>query len=179
MLTSQRHHRLIPLGGGWSAGTLLIVLAVLAPLVSLATHALSGSFAHWAHLADSVIARAALNTLGLLAGVGLLVTCLGTGAAWLVSAYEFPSRKVLTWALLLPLAVPTYIIAFAYLDLWHPIGPVQSLIRDVMGYTSPRQLRLPDVRSMFGAIVLLGFVLYPYVYLSTRGHVHDTGCRND
>ena len=107
LFTSQRSHRIIPLGGGWSAGTLLIVLAVLAPLVSLATHALSGSFAHWAHLADSVIARAALNTLGLLAGVGILVTCLGTGAAWLVSAYEFPSRKVLTWALLLPLAVPT------------------------------------------------------------------------
>ena len=153
---------------GWLAGTALIVLAVLAPLLSLAIYALNGTFSHWQHLADSVIAAAAANTLILLLGVGVLVTCMGTGAAWLVSAYDFPSRKVLTWALLLPLAVPTYIIAFAYLDLWHPIGPVQTLLRDLLGFDSPRQLRLPDIRSMAGAIFLLGFVLYPYVYLSTR-----------
>ncbi|MBW7441669.1 iron ABC transporter permease, partial [Escherichia coli] len=82
--------------------------------------------------------------------------------------YEFPSRRALTWALLLPLAVPTYIIAFAYLDLLHPIGPIQSAIRALLGYDSPRQFRLPDLRSIYGAIFVLGFVLYPYVYLSTR-----------
>lgn len=108
------------------------------------------------------------NTLLLLAGVGVLVTCLGTGSAWLVTAYKFPTQRILSWALLLPLAVPTYIVAFAYLDILHPIGPVQSLIRDVLGYDSPRQFRLPDLRSLPGAIFLLGFVLYPYVYLSTR-----------
>lgn len=152
----------------WTAGTVVIVLAVLAPLVSLALHGLQGSFLHWEHLFETVVPGAALNTLLLLVGVGVLVTCLGTGAAWLVSAYEFPTRSWLHWALLLPLAVPTYIIAFAYLDLWHPIGPVQSLLRDLLGYTSPREFRLPDVRSLAGAICLLGFVLYPYVYLSTR-----------
>jgi len=64
--------------------------------------------------------------------------------------------------------VPTYIIAFAYLDLWHPIGPIQTVIRALLGYDSPRQFRLPDLRSIYGAIFVLGFVLYPYVYLSTR-----------
>ena len=168
MQASLKTHRQIQGSGGWSAGTVLIVLAVLAPLLSLAIHAASGSFDHWQHLANSVILQSASNTLILLIGVGVLVASLGTGAAWLVSAYEFPTRRVLTWALLLPLAVPTYIIAFAYLDLWHPIGPIQSTIREILHISSPRDLRLPDVRSMIGAIFLLGFVLYPYVYLSTR-----------
>lgn len=168
MAASVRTHRHIQGSSAWTAGTYLIVLAVLAPLASLAVHALTGSFAHWAHLADSVIWSAASNTLLLLAGVGVLVACLGTGAAWLVSAYDFPTRKLLTWGLLLPLAVPTYIIAFAYLDLWHPIGPIQSIMREVLGIASPRDFRLPDIRNLSGAIFLLGFVLYPYVYLSTR-----------
>ena len=81
---------------------------------------------------------------------------------------SFPGRRLLDWALLLPLAVPTYIVAFAYLDILHPIGPVQSALRALLGVTNPQDLRLPDIRSMGGAIFLLGFVLYPYVYLSTR-----------
>ncbi len=92
----------------------------------------------------------------------------GTGAAWLVAAYEFPGRRLLDWALLLPLAVPTYIAAYAYLDLLHPVGPVQGAIRALLGYARPRDLVLPDLRSLPGCILLLGFVLYPYVYLPTR-----------
>ena len=84
------------------------------------------------------------------------------------TAYDFPGRSVLAWALLLPLAVPTYIVAFAYLDLLHPIGPIQTALRTLLGYDSPRQFRLPDLRSLQGAIFVLGFVLYPYVYLTTR-----------
>ena len=83
-----------------------------------------------------------------------------------MTAYEFPTRRTPTWAL--PLAVPTHIIAFAYLDLLHPIGPIQTGLRAILGYDSPRQFRLPDLRSIQGAIFVLGFVLYPYVYLSTR-----------
>jgi iron(III) transport system permease protein len=75
---------------------------------------------------------------------------------------------VLDWALLLPLAVPTYVVAFAYLDLLHPIGPIQTALRDFLGIASPRDFRLPDIRSMTGAILLFGLVLYPYVYLATR-----------
>ena len=115
-----------------------------------------------------MLPQALRNTVLLLLGVGLVCAVLGTGSAWLVTAYAFPGRGVLVWALLLPLAVPTYIVAFAYLDLLHPIGPIQTALRELLGYTSPRQLRLPDLRSLPGAVLVLGFVLYPYVYLTTR-----------
>ena len=155
-------------GVGWLASAALIAIAVLLPLGALTWQALGADLSHWSHLASYVLPQAATNTALLLIGVGILVTMLGTGAAWLVTAYDFPSRRILTWALLLPLAVPTYIIAFAYLDLLHPIGPIQTAIRALLGYDSPREFRLPDLRSIYGAIFVLGFVLYPYVYLSTR-----------
>ncbi len=152
----------------WQVAALLVAAIVAAPVITLLIHALGGNTAHWSHLFQFVLPNALRNTGLLLLGVGVLVSCLGVGAAWLITAYDFPGRRVLQWALLLPLAVPTYIVAFAYLDLLHPIGPVQSLIRDLLGYSSPREFRLPDLRSLGGAVFLLGFVLYPYVYLSTR-----------
>lgn len=161
-------HRALRSRWGWPLGAWLIALCVAAPVVALIWEAAGGSLEHWRHLAAHVLPEAAANTLWLLLGVGVLVACLGSGAAWLVTAYDFPTRKTLNWALLLPLAVPTYIVAFAYLDLLHPIGPFQSLVRDILGYSSPREFRLPDLRGLGGAIFLLGFVLYPYVYLSMR-----------
>src|SRR5690606_3029195 len=155
-------------GKSWLIAGALIAIGVLAPAGTLIWHASQGSFEHWRHLFDHVLPVAFLNTVMLLGGVAVLVTALGVGAAWLITAYRFLGRSILSWALLLPLAVPTYIVAFAYLDILHPIGPVQTWIRELLGYTSPRQSRLPDLRSLPGAIVLLGFVLYPYVYLSTR-----------
>ncbi|MBT2326154.1 iron ABC transporter permease [Variovorax paradoxus] len=157
-----------PVGPVWRAASILIALGVLAPVLSLAWLALGSGLQHWAHLAQHVLPQAALNTALLLAGVGALVLVIGTGCAWLVTACDFPGRRVLHWALLLPLAMPTYIVAFAYLDLLHPIGPVQGAIRWALGFDSPRQFRLPDLRSMPGAIFVLGFVLYPYVYMTAR-----------
>lgn len=149
-------------------GAMAVAFLVVLPVLVLAGHALMADSSHWAHLASYVLPQAMWNTLLLLLGVGIVCAALGTGSAWLVTAYDFPGRSVLTWALLLPLAVPTYIVAFAYLDLMHPIGPVQTFLRAVLGYDSPRQFRLPDLRSLQGAIFVLGFVLYPYVYLATR-----------
>ncbi|RRD41283.1 iron ABC transporter permease [Comamonadaceae bacterium OH3737_COT-264] len=147
---------------------LLIALLALSPLAALLWHALGGDWQHWVHQFTYVLPTAARNTLWLLAGVGVLVTLIGTGAAWLVTAYRFPGRGVLVWALLLPMAMPSYVMAYAYLDLLHPIGPVQTLLREWLGYGSAREWRLPDVRSLPGAMALLALVLYPYVYLSTR-----------
>lgn len=145
-----------------------VALLTLVPVMALVVMALQGSGEVLGHLASTVLPVAFRNTLLLLAGVGVLVILIGTGAAWLVTAYDFPGRKIVSWALLLPLAFPTYIIAYAYLDLLHPIGPVQSLIRYVLGFDSPQQLRLPDIRSIAGCIILLSFVLYPYVYVTAR-----------
>ncbi|MEL1263826.1 iron ABC transporter permease [Pseudoxanthomonas putridarboris] len=152
----------------WQSAAVGIALVAAMPLLALAWAALPGSEGLWSHIAVHVLPRASLNTLLLLGGVGVLVVAIGTGSAWLVTAYEFPGRRLMAWALLLPLAVPTYIVAYVYLDLLHPLGPVHGVLRTLLGIDDPRGLRLPDVRSLAGCILLLGFVLYPYVYLSTR-----------
>ncbi|TDK26354.1 iron ABC transporter permease [Luteimonas aestuarii] len=157
-----------PRWNGWQCAAVAIAAAVLLPLLALGWTAAQGSDGLWSHIAANVLPQATKNTALLLLGVGTLAVTLGTGSAWLVTAYEFPGRKVIAWALLLPLAVPTYIVAYAYLDLLHPLGPVQSAVRALLGYDSPRDFRLPDIRGLLGCIVLLGFVLYPYVYMTTR-----------
>ena len=155
-------------GRGWLLASLGIAALVLVPILALVWQATHGSAGLWSHLAAHVLPHALRQTVILMAGVGVLVAVIGTSTAWLVTAYDFPGRRFLEWALLLPLAVPTYIVAYAYLDLLHPLGPFQTLVRAVLGYDSPRDFRLPDIRSMTGAILLLSLVLYPYVYLPTR-----------
>lgn len=152
----------------WLTCATATALLVLLPVAALFVQAMQGSAGLWSHLVETVLPVALRDTVILLVGVGILTAVLGTSLAWLVTAYEFPGRGILDWALLLPLAVPTYIIAYAYLDILHPIGAVQGTIRWMLGYASPREFRLPDIRSMTGCILLLGFVLYPYVYIPTR-----------
>ena len=168
MVNALKHFAIFESGKRFTFTAFVVAALVCAPLLSLLFEAVQGSIGHWGHLLTYVLPHALWNTILLLLGVGFVVTFLGTGAAWLVTAYDYPGRRFLTWALLLPLAVPTYIIAFTYLDILHPIGPIQGLIRDVLGYSSPREFRLPDIRGLWGAILLLGVVLYPYVYLTTR-----------
>lgn len=146
----------------------LIALGVCLPILALAWQAAHADLSHWRNLLHYVLPGALFNTVMLLAGVGLLVSIIGVGCAWVVTVRDFPGRRILSWALLLPLAMPTYIVAFAWLDLLHPLGPLQTALRWMLGYDSPRQFRLPDFRSLTGAIFLLGMVLYPYVYLTTR-----------
>jgi iron(III) transport system permease protein len=152
----------------WLTISLLAGLIVILPITGLMLEAVKGSSGLWAHLLSTVLPVAMVDTVVLLAGVGIITGAIGTMAAWLVTAYDFPGRRLLEWTLLLPLAVPTYIIAYTYLDILHPIGSVQGAIRWTLGYETPRQFRLPDIRSMTGCILLLGFVLYPYVYIPTR-----------
>jgi len=144
----------------WLLASGIVALLVLAPIAALALTASRGSADLWRLLIVYVLPDAVRVTLVLLAGVAILTTAIGTTTAWLVTAYDFPGRRVVDWALLLPLAVPTYIVAYAYLDILHPVGPVQTALRDLLGYSSPRDLRLPDIRSMAGCTILLGFVLY-------------------
>lgn len=168
--SSSSIFRAAPIASGrlWLFVALAVAVLVAIPIVALGWQALGGSPALWGHLAAYVLPQALFETLVLLAGVGVVVMVVGTGTAWLVTACDFPGRRVMEWALLLPLAVPTYIIAYAYLDILHPLGPVQGAVRALLGYDSPRQFRLPDIRSMTGCILLLGFVLYPYVYITVR-----------
>jgi len=146
----------------------LIAALALAPIAALAVIAAHGTGNLWGHLAQYVLPDALVTTALLLAGVGTLVTVVGVGTAWLVATCRFPGRATFEWALLLPLAVPTYIVAYAYVDVVHPLGPTPTAIRALLGLTNPRDLPLPNVRSLAGCIILLGAVLYPYVYLTAR-----------
>jgi iron(III) transport system permease protein len=160
--------RLMQSGRGWQFAAMIVAALVLTPVLALLFEALRGDVSLWPHLLTHVLPPTLIDTGLLLLGVGVLVIVIGTGCAWLVSAYDFRGRAVLDWALLLPLAVPTYIVAYAYMDLLHPIGPVQTALRALLGLSNPRDLQLPEVRSLGGCILVLGFVLYPYVYLTTR-----------
>ncbi|WP_127144814.1 ABC transporter permease [Pelagibacterium montanilacus] len=153
---------------GWVVFSVIVAALALLPVLTIALTAVGNTGTLWSHVVANVLPQATRNTLTLLIGTGILVTIIGTGTAWLVTAYSFPGRGILEWALLLPLAVPTYIMAYAYMDVLSPLGWIQDTIRAILGYSSPRDFRLPDIRTMWGAIVLFGFVLYPYVYLTTR-----------
>jgi iron(III) transport system permease protein len=118
----------------------------------------------WAHLWDTQMPRLLGNTLILVLGVGLGVTLLGVSLAWLTSLCEFPGRRWLDWALMLPFAIPAYVLAFVFVGLLDFAGPLQSLLREWFG----NGLRLPRVRSTGGVIVVLVLVFYPYVYLLAR-----------
>jgi iron(III) transport system permease protein len=145
-----------------------ITSVIALPVLSLVWIAFSASSEASSPLVNDANLQALWTTVLLCGGVTVMVSALGVGTAWLVVAYDFKSRRILSWALLLPLAVPTYIVAYVYLDFLHPLGPVQELIRGALGYSSPKQWKFGDIRGISTAIILLGFVLYPYVYLSAR-----------
>ncbi|MEG2830010.1 MAG: ABC transporter permease subunit, partial [Edwardsiella sp. (in: enterobacteria)] len=165
---SRRIRGALPHPTPLALGAMAVALLAITPLLSLLWLAADGGVQHWRDLWRYVLPQAALNTLLLLVGVALLAGAIGVGCAWAVSAFQFPGRRLLSWGLLLPLAMPTYIVAFSWLDLLHPIGPLQSALRLLLGYDSPRQFRLPDIRGVAGAIVLFSLVLYPYIYLTMR-----------
>src|SRR3970282_439652 len=122
----------------------------------------------WHQLAQTVLPEYAANTLWLLAGVGFGVVAVGVSTAWLTAMHEFSGRRAFEWALILPLAMPAYVIAFVYTDLLQFVGPVQTWLRGLGGW-SKADYWFPDVRSLGGAIVVFIFVLYPHVSLLARG----------
>ncbi len=155
----------------------LAALLALAPLASLIALAFADTGDLWSHLARYVLPFALLQTALLLGGVAAVTIVLGVGTAWVVTTFEFPGRRALTWLLPLPLAIPTYIVAYVYADFLGPFGPLQSALRAVTGWRSAADYWFPNVRSLGGAIVVIGFVLYPYVYLATRAMLQTQGAQ--
>jgi iron(III) transport system permease protein len=162
-----------PLGAMAVAGG--AALLALAPLASLFVIALGYSGDVWMHLVRYVLPTALQQTALLLVGVAALTILIGVGTAWAVTTFQFPGRNALTWLLPLPLAIPTYIVAYVYVDLLHALGPVQSGLRALFGWRSAADYWFPDVRSLPGAIFVIGFVLYPYVYLAARAMFQTQG----
>jgi iron(III) transport system permease protein len=154
-------------------GLTALCTVLIAPLAGLlATGASDAGFDTLKHLASTVLGRYALNTFSLLAIVLATVLILGVGAAWLTAAYRFPGHSLLSWALVLPLAVPSFVMAYAYTDLLDVYGPVQSYIREFAGL-EVGQYSFWQIRSVPGAGLMLGFALYPYVYLVARQAFED------
>src|SRR5680860_1292961 len=136
--------------------------------MAISVIALQSSGDTWPHLIANVLPGAVRRTLGLMLGVGVLTLLIGTGTAWLVTMYRFPGCRYFQWLLLLPLAIPTYIIAYCYLELLDYSGVVQTALRDFFGWRDARSYSFPDIRSLSGAILVMSAVLYPYVYITAR-----------
>ena len=148
----------------WYPVTFSVAALVLLPLSVLLFSWYEIDSGIWAHLWETQMARLLGNTVVLLLGVGVGVTLLGVSLAWLTSLCEFPGRRWLDWALMLPFAIPAYVLAFVFIGLLDFAGPVQTLAREWFGSS----VRFPPVRSTGGVILVLVLVFYPYVYLLAR-----------
>jgi iron(III) transport system permease protein len=163
----------------WSAGAVLIALIVVGPIVAVLWLALFPTENIWPHLISTTLPRYLSNTLILMVSVGVLAASAGTGAAWLITRYEFPLRRWLEWLLLLPLAIPAYVGAYALVDFLEYAGPVQTALRGMFGWQSARDYWFPEIRSMGAAIIVLAAAMYPYVYLLTRAAFREQSSTSD
>jgi len=160
-------NRSAPAGRIATTIAVMTAAAVAAPVISVIVLAMNPAPDLWRDLIAYVLPRAMLDTALLLFGVGALALTLGAGTAWLISLHEFPGRALLLWLMPLPLAIPTYIAAYVYADLFEPLGLVHRTLAIWLPLRDAVAL-LPNLRSMPGAIIVIGLVLYPYVYLSAR-----------
>ncbi len=148
----------------WPVAAGAVALVVATPILVVVSSILTPSLEVWSHLWETQLAELAWNTVALITGVGLGVVVVGTGLAWLVTMYRFPGRGIFEWLLILPLAMPAYVIGFVFLALFDYAGPVQSWLRQVFG----PGVWFPDFASYGGVVLVMTLVLYPYVYLLAR-----------
>ena len=154
---------------GWPALTLLIAALVVLPMAVITLALLSPTAEVWRHLWATRLPEMLRNTVALLLGVGLGTLVLGVGLAWLVAAHRFPGRSLFDWLLMLPLAMPAYVLGFVFMGLFDFAGPVQTSLRNLFG----GHIWLPDIRSGAGVVLVMSLVLYPYVYLLARAAFHE------
>jgi len=167
-MTKPRRWHLSSIAGTLGAGfSLTIAVLVALPMLVIAGFVLLPAGDVWEHLASTVLATYFLNTAILIVGVSALVLSIGVSTAWLVTMYDFPGRRYFSWALFLPMAMPAYIIAYTYTGMFDFAGPVQTTLRELFGW-GRADYWFPPVRSVGGAVLMLGLVLYPYVYLVSR-----------
>jgi len=152
----------------WMISAFLTTAIVALPVLSVLFLALFPEENIWPHLLDTTLPRYLTTTLKLMLGVGILTLVIGLATAWAVTMCEFPGRKFFEWALLLPFAIPAYVIAYVYTSLLDYAGPVQSALRDWLGWANATDYWFPQIRTLEGAILMISLVLYPYVYLLAR-----------
>ena len=146
----------------------IVALLVGLPVASVGLNIFAGGTSTtWAHLVNTVLPEYILNSLWLCLGVGCGVGLLGVATAWLTAMHDFPGRRLFSWALVLPLAMPAYVMAYVYTDLLQFVGPVQTTLRETFGWAHG-DYWFPDIRTLPGAMLMFVCVLYPYVYLLAR-----------
>ncbi|MEN8170871.1 MAG: iron ABC transporter permease [Pseudomonadota bacterium] len=151
----------------WNTTVTGIALLLAIPLLVVVANVFVPAGEVWQHLAATVLQDYVVNSLLLMVGVAIGSLLLGVGTAWLVSMTEFPGRRLFEWALLLPMAIPAYIIAYTYTGMLDFAGPVQTTLRELTGW-GYGDYWFPEVRSLEGAAIMLSLVLYPYIYLLAR-----------
>lgn len=153
---------------GWTILVSAIALIIATPIIFIFRSIFTKSGAIWQHLATTVLVDYVTNSLWLIVLVGTGVLVIGVGTAWLVTMCRFRGSRILEWALLLPLAAPAYLLAYAYTNMLDYFGPIQTWLRNIFGWSSIQDYWFPDIRSLWGAALMLLLVLYPYVYLLAR-----------
>ena len=151
----------------WQLGIFLIFFIFIIPIGFVISSLFGGFNDNWNHLIDYVLADYALNSLFLIFGVSVLSLIFGVGSAWLVTNYEFINKNWLEWALILPLAVPPYILAYTFTGLFDTYGSANELIRLFFNLNDDFTF-FPNVRNIYGAIIVFSFTLFPYIYLTAR-----------
>lgn len=152
----------------WLITAAVTTTIVALPVLSVLILALFPEENIWPHLLNTTLPRYLVTTLQLMAGVAFITLVIGLATAWAVTMCEFPGRKFFEWAMLLPFAVPAYVIAYVYTSLLDYAGPVQTAMRAWFGWRNAADYWFPEIRSLEGATLMIGLVLYPYVYLLAR-----------
>lgn len=152
----------------WTVGAGAIATIVALPILTVFGLAFFPTENIWPHLWETVLPGYIVTTIELMAGVAAGTMLIGVSAAWLTTTCNFPGRRIFEWALVLPLAMPAYVVAYVYTDILEFAGPVQVLLRDMFGWSTSRDYWFPEIRSLGGAIIVMTMTLYPYVYLLAR-----------
>ncbi|MCG8604919.1 iron ABC transporter permease [bacterium] len=150
---------------GWSVTTCLVVLGVSTPILFVLASLFQASSDVWRHVVNTLLPAYIANSVLLVLGTGALTFLLGVSTAWLLTVYRFPGHRIFEWALILPLAIPTYIVAYTYAGMLDYTGPLQSILRGALGANAGLSV---DIMSLPGVILVVSIVLYPYVYVITR-----------
>ena len=151
----------------WRLLPFAVLIIFTAPLLIVLSTLFGGYSENWFHLYEFVLTDYIISSGILVIGVSVLVLVLGTVTAWTVTTYNFKGKKVFEWALILPLAIPPYILAYTFTGLFDPFGDANNLFRSLFNFEDSVVL-FPNVRNIYGAIVVFAFTLYPYVYLVSR-----------
>ena len=152
----------------WKNISYILIILLLTPIVMLILSSFQNNIDTWLHLFDTKLSIYFYNTLSLIIGVGILSITIGVSCAWILAKYKFFLSNIVEWALLLPAAIPAYIVAYCYTDFLEYGGIIQTALREIFNWQSAKEYFFPEIRSMTGAILILSFALYPYIYFITK-----------